>query len=172
MFAEIVIVWTGNVEDREIVKEEQEVDRVIENVDEVAIVYPIQTLKRFRETNGPGIGEIVIVNVIVNGIVRGDVLEVPIVIVTETVRETSVIVIVNVEIGKIGVIVKRKIQKKSELKRNLWMVYFLQFIQLFFHNSITDSIIIDENANFLVKIFQITLIIAILSQRLDLTLPL
>lgn len=167
-----MIVWTGNVEDREIVKEEQEVDRVIENVDEVAIVYPIQTLKRFRETNGPGIGEIVIVNVIVNGIVRGDVLEVPIVIVTETVRETSVIVIVNVEIEKIGVIVKRKIQKKSELKRNLWMVYFLQFIQLFFHNSITDSIIIDENANFLVKIFQITLIIAILSQRLDLTLPL
>lgn len=167
-----MIVWTGNVEDREIVKEEQEVDRVIENVDEVAIVYPIQTLKRFRETNGPGIGEIVIVNVIVNGIVRGDVLEVPIVIVTETVRETSVIVIVNVEIGKIGVIVKRKIQKKFELKRNLWMVYFLQFIQLFFHNSITDSIIIDENANFLVKIFQITLIIAILSQRLDLTLPL
>lgn len=167
-----MIVWTGNVEDREIVKEEQEVDRVIENVDEVAIVYPIQTLKRFRETNGPGIGEIVIVNVIVNGIVRGDVLEVLIVIVTETVRETSVIVIVNVEIGKIGVIVKRKIQKKSELKRNLWMVYFLQFIQLFFHNSITDSIIIDENANFLVKIFQITLIIAILSQRLDLTLPL
>lgn len=136
---EIVIVWTGSVEDREIVKEEQEVGRVIENVDEVAIVYLIQTLKRFRETKGPGIGEIVIVNVIVNGIVRGDVLEVPIVIVTETVRETSVIVIVNVEIGKIGVIVKRKIRKKSELKRNLWMI---------------------------------TLIIAILSQRLDLTLPL
>lgn len=125
MLAEIVIVWTGSVEDREIVKEEQEVGRVIENVDEVAIVYLIQTLKRFRETKGPGIGEIVIVNVIVNGIVRGDVLEVPIVIVTETVRETSVIVIVNVEIGKIGVIVKRKIRKKSELKRNLWMVYIL-----------------------------------------------
>lgn len=122
--AEIAIAWIENVEGLATVKEGQEVDRAIENVDVVVIAYLTRILKRFKETNGHATGEIVIVIVIVIEIVREDVPGVTNAIAIGTVRGTSVIVIVNVEIEKIGVIVRMKIRKKSESKRNLWMVYF------------------------------------------------
>lgn len=123
--AEIGIAWIENVEGLATVKEGQEVGHAIENVDVAAVIaYLIRILKRFKETNGHVTGEIVIVIVTVIEIVREDVPGVTNAIAIGTVRGTSVIVIVNVEIEKIGVIVRMKIRKKSESKRNHWMVYF------------------------------------------------
>lgn len=149
-----------------IVREGLEVDHAIASVDVVAIVYLIRTLKRFKERNGHAIEGTVIVIAIETGIVRGDVPGVTIAIVTGIAKGISAIAIANVETGKIGAIVKRKIRKRFELRKNLWMVYFSLLFPLIYIGCFKSTNFSNH------KFFQITLIIVILSQRLDHTLPL
>lgn len=119
-FTEIAIAWTGNVVDPVIASEGPEADRAIVNVDEVATDCQILISKRLNVRATGETGEIVIAIAI--GIARDDVREVTIVIAIETVSGINETGIAIVGIERIAAIVRTKIRKRSELRKNLWTV--------------------------------------------------
>lgn len=93
------------------------------NVGAAVTVYQIPISRRSSEMIGHATEEIVIVIAIANEIARGDDRGATIVIATGTGNGINGIVIVIVGTGKIAVVIVRtRIRKKYELKKNLWMV--------------------------------------------------
>lgn len=120
LFIEIAIVWIENVADHAIASEGLEADRAIVSADEVATDCRILISKRSNVRVMEETGETAIVIAI--EIARDGAREATIAIAIEIVSETSETGIVIVGTGRIVVIVRMRIRKRFELKKNLWMV--------------------------------------------------
>lgn len=121
-FIEIAIVWIGNVADHVIASEEPEADRAIVSVDEVATDCRILISRRSNDRAMGEIGETAIAIAI--GIAKDDAREATIAIAIGIVSGTNETGIAIVGTERIVAIVKMRTRKRSELKKNLWMVSF------------------------------------------------
>lgn len=119
-FIEIVIAWIENVADHVIASEGPEADRAIVSADEVATDCRILISKRSNVPVTGETGETAIAIAI--GIARDGAREATIAIAIEIVSGISGTEIAIVGTERIVAIVRMRIRKRSELRKNLWTV--------------------------------------------------
>lgn len=125
---EIAIAWIENVADHVIASEEPEADRASVSADEVATDCRILISKRSNVPVTGETGETAIAIAI--GIARDGAREATIAIAIETVSGISGTEIAIVGTERIVAIVRMRIRKRSELRKNLWTIIQITAIRL------------------------------------------